>query len=43
VQLLIYFFAVGEKENAVKQTSMDIVLLAVGISVLCVGIPEIDS
>ena len=39
VYLLLY--AVGEKETTVTQTPTDVVLLAVSISVLCVGIPEI--
>jgi len=41
VYLVLY--AVGDKETTVKQTSMDVVVLAVCICVLCVGIPEIGS
>jgi len=36
-------YAVYEKETTVKQTSTDVVLLGFGITVLCFGIPEIDS
>jgi len=36
-------FAVGEKETTVKQTYTDVVLIAVCISILCIGIPEINS
>jgi len=40
VNALLY--AVDEKETTAKQTSTDFVLLVVSISVLCIGIPEID-
>ena len=36
------YAAVGEKETTVIQTCTDFVLLVVRISVLCIGIPEID-
>jgi hypothetical protein len=43
VYLVLYVYAVDKKETSVKQTSTEVVLLAVCISVLFVGIPEIDS
>ena len=39
----VVFYAVGEKETTVKQTSTYVVHLAVCISVLCVGITEVSS
>jgi len=36
-------YAVDEKETTVRETYMDVVLLAVSISFLCVGIAKIDS
>jgi len=39
----LFSYAIGERETTVKQTSTDVVLLAVCISVMCVGITEIDS
>jgi len=35
--------AVGEKETTFEQTSTDVVLLVVCISILCIGIHEIAS
>jgi len=42
-RVYLFSYAIGEKETTVKQTSTDVVLLAVCISVPCVGITEIDS
>jgi len=39
----LVLYAGGEKEMTVKQTSKDVMHLAVCISVLCVGFPESDA
>ena len=39
----LVLYVVGEKETTVKPTSTDVVFSMVYISLLCVGIPEIDS
>jgi len=39
----LVLYAVGEKKWTVKQTSMEVVLSLVWISLLFIGIPEIGS
>jgi len=39
----LVFYAEDEKETTVKETSTDVVLLAICFSFLCIGNPEIDS